>query len=242
MSVAAAVAADRDDVDLLRRHRALGEDAVVPARRRDRHAGALRRHRPLEGLCGRLSRLGEPEPELAQPVRRVGDRHDGRSAHGDLHLLGLGHRGRRERGDDGRDANAGHRRRRQHAAPARHLHRRELRGDRRSRASVPRRQRRRGVESARAGRDALWARQALDHRDPHLRVGVDADDDPARDPRGPFDERARRRSQAVRVDPPDPSHARIRHDRLRRDLGRLLRRLDDGERQHPQRLDHRHRA
>ena len=85
----------------------------------------------------------------------------------------------------------------------------ELCGDRRPRSSVPRRQRRRGAEPARAGRDALRARQAPDHRDPHVRVGVDADDDPARDPRGPFDERARRRSQAVRVDPPDPSHARV---------------------------------
>ena len=41
---------------------------------------------------------------------------------------------------------------------------------------------------------------------------------------------------------PRPSHARVRDDRLRRHLGRLLRHPDDGEREHPQRLDHGDRA
>ncbi len=50
--------------------------------------------------------------------------------------------------------------------------------------------------------------------------------------------RARRGPQALRVDSSDSSHARVRHNPLRRDLGRLLRRSHDGQREHPQRLDH----
>ena len=50
--------------------------------RRDRHARALRGHRAGQGLQRRLRRLGEPEPQLAQSVRRLVDRAHGRRADG----------------------------------------------------------------------------------------------------------------------------------------------------------------
>ena len=57
-----------DDLDLLRRDRGVGEDAVVPARGRDRDARPVRGRRAAKVYAADPG-LGPPVPELAQPVR-----------------------------------------------------------------------------------------------------------------------------------------------------------------------------
>ena len=94
---------DRDhDRDLRHRHRAVGAHAGRPARRRDPHAGALRRRRAGQGR-GRHRRpqRGRPQPLVAQPVRASTASTPSSSGVllSRLHLLGLGQHGHGQRGE-----------------------------------------------------------------------------------------------------------------------------------------------
>ena len=69
-SLALGVAVDRGhDLDLLRRHRGIGQDAVVPARRRGGHPRHLRRGGAAQGVLLEPPRRGRPVVLVDQPVR-----------------------------------------------------------------------------------------------------------------------------------------------------------------------------
>ena len=88
----------RDDLDLLRRDRALGAHAVRPARDRDPHAHPLRRRRAGQGLRDRGSGIRPYRPGLVLPVRAKQHRADRRRPARRVHLLGLGLGRVRQRG------------------------------------------------------------------------------------------------------------------------------------------------
>ena len=193
----------RDDLDLLRRDRALGPHAVLPARR----------SRSSPWPCSRSSRWSRSTPaipprldprraRLVQPVRDPGLQRPGRRrpARG-VHLLGLGHR----------------------ACASTRSPRTPASGPGKAAVSAPScwsaiyvvvavaAQAYGGLEFLTSNQDdvlsalgerrpRLAARQAADHRGADLGLGVDADDDPAR-PRGrrsrwPGSARSRRCSAA----------------------------------------------
>ena len=168
----------RHDVDLLRRNRGLGEDAVVPPRCRDHRALPLRCRRTRQGLRGPAGRLRSAQPELAQPLRHpLDERADGRTARGDLHLLGLGQPRVGERGDGRQGADTGNRGRRQHDSPALDLCVRLVRRAGLRRDAVPDRQLRRRPQRARY-RGARLGALHPDHRGAHIGLRFDPDDDP----------------------------------------------------------------
>ena len=188
--------------DLLRRHRGFGAHAVGPARRRDRHPRPLLGRRARQGLDGARARQRSSVAELAQPVRhQVVRRDEQRPPARDLHLLGLGHGRLGQRGDRGRDRDAGPRGGREHVPAARDLRRRLVRGPGLPRRQLPEQQLRRRARRARQGRARVAVGQAADHRRAHVRVGLDADDDPADDARDALDGEPRRAAEVVRQDP-----------------------------------------
>ena len=71
---------------------------------------------------------------------------------------------------------------------------------------VPEQKPGRRAQRPRQGRPRLAARQGADHRRPDLRVGVDPDDDPARNPAGAVDGGARRLPEVLRPDQPEVPH------------------------------------
>ena len=96
------------DLDLLRRHRGVGQDAVVPARRRGRHPGHLRRRRAAQGVL--LEPVTAPSTRRSRGSTRSTSRAcsalaDGIDRRG-VHLLGLGQHRDGERGDRGRHPDA----------------------------------------------------------------------------------------------------------------------------------------
>ena len=89
----------RDDLHLLPRHRGLGPPAVRTARRRGAHPHRVRALRPREGLQRqRPGRRPQAEPLLAVALGPVVDVDRHRHPHRGVHLLGLGHGGRHQRG------------------------------------------------------------------------------------------------------------------------------------------------
>ena len=90
----------RDDLHLLPRHRGLGPAAAVPADHRGRHAARLVRGGPgAGGHRSSPSHLAPSSSILVQPVRHHASSVHHRPDPDDLHLLGLGHRRLRQRGD-----------------------------------------------------------------------------------------------------------------------------------------------
>ena len=128
-------AAGRDPVDrghdghLLRRDRDLGQLPEGAARHRADHAHSALGGRPLQGGRGHgPARPPHPQLVLVQPVRRAGPRELHGRVHPDaLHLLGLGHRGVGQRGDQGARQDPGPGRRDVHVHPAGHLRHRDHR-------------------------------------------------------------------------------------------------------------------
>ena len=198
------------------RDRALRPDAGLPARRGDPHAGPVRgcgavqglfRHHPAHPLNSVHIRCRLVQP--VRPSRRVHRARRGRPARG-VHLLGLGQRRLRQRGNRG-------------------LRHRPRQGDRVS--TDPARliyvivtvaaQSYAGLGYLRANKDdvlsalgnervRLAARQDPDHRGAHLRLGLDPDDDPADRANdavdGPLRGRCRRRSGEVSSSLPHAPH------------------------------------
>ncbi len=190
-----------DDLDLLEGHRAQRADAAGPAGLRDRRARGVRRRRPGEGLRRERRRARAARARgLVQPVLdRLGRAHRRRPARR-VHLLWLGLRRGSQRGDRVQREGPGKAAvistvlllviypRRLGRGPGLGRHRpaqQELR----------RRPQRPGDAGLR-----LAVGQAPDPRRPDLRVGVDADDDPAgpraRRCRWPGGARSRRSSGA----------------------------------------------
>ena len=188
------------DRDLLSRHRALRAHAKSPARRRGRHPPHLRRGRIGEGLFG-PGRRHPHRAGLVQPVhRRQRERfHPGHAGRG-VHLLGLGHRRRGERGDRRSAPRAGARRRAGDRPAGRPLRDRRRRRGGLRRARARKIQRRRLPRPAGDRRARLRHRQAVDLRGADLGRGLHPDHDPAgrRAPRSPWRAWARCRNNSAR--------------------------------------------
>ena len=132
------------------------------------YAGAA----PAGSIDPSLSWLNPFSPQPQRDLRR--------DAAGGVHLLGLGHDGDGQRGDRGPHRGARQGDGDQHPDPARHLRGRRLRRPGLRRGRKPGRKPGRRAQLARQRGLRLAARQAPDHRRPHIGRGVDPDDDPAR--------------------------------------------------------------
>ena len=216
---------DRDhDLDLLPRHRALGAHPAGAARRRDLHPRAVLRRRLRQGLRQpSAGRLDQAVAVVDQPLRDELRRPRRRAAARGVHLLGLGFRGRGQRGVRGPGRGPGQGGGRLDD-PARADLRRRLGGV----AVIPRRrlpdQRSkpgRRPQRPRHGRARRTPEQAADHRRAHLGLGLDPDDDPADGPHDAVDGALESRHQpalarAQTLPDPDRLDARLRPARRSR--------------------------
>ena len=196
----------RDDLDLLPGDRALGSHTDGASGHRAVHAHAVRGRRPDQGLRQQSGRLDPRHRLVVQPLRPQLGAAGRRFAARHLHLLGLGLGVAVN--EESRDRHRGPGKAAVVstlillliyvvvAAAAQAYHG----------THVPRRQFERRPERPRHGRVRIAARQAADHHGPDLRLGVDADDDPAHRPHDAVDGEVGLDPEAFGRDPPALPH------------------------------------